>query len=52
MNNLTNWETTLREEFIKDFCEMKPYRDTGLVYFKGICQKNFDLIPTPKTLVS
>jgi hypothetical protein len=42
---------TIREGFIKDFCRVEPYRDTELLYFKGILEKNFNLIPTPKTIM-
>jgi hypothetical protein len=41
----------VKEEFVKDFCEIKPYRDTDLIYFKGFCDKNYNLIPTPKTIM-
>ena len=41
----------IKKEFVKDFCEVKPYRDTELIYFKGFCEKNYNLVPTPKTIM-
>lgn len=40
-----------REEFLKEFCKIEPYRDTEIVYLKGFLEKNYNLIPTPKTIV-
>lgn len=51
-NKLTQEERDeIRKEFIKDFCVIRPYRDTDLVYFKGICDKNFNLVPTAKSIM-
>lgn len=40
-----------KEQFVNDFCEWIPYRDTDLLYWKGIKEKNINLIPTPKTVI-
>jgi hypothetical protein len=50
MTNLQQLQEEGESEFIKDFCRTEPYRDTYLHYFKGILEKNFDLIPTPRTI--
>jgi hypothetical protein len=38
------------EEFEKDFCAYIPYRDTELLCWKGVKEKNIDLIPTARTV--
>jgi hypothetical protein len=50
MTNLQQLNEEGESEFIKDFCRTEPYRDTYLHYFKGILEKNFNLIPTPRTI--
>ena len=40
----------IRSEFVNDLCRVEPYRDTTLTYWKGILEKNFNLIPTPKSV--
>lgn len=46
-----NTQETWREEFVKDFCILVPYRDTQLTYWRGSLENNINLIPTPKTVM-